>query len=155
MYHIVTYRPIARQRQRNKPIYDSRYWLTASETNMFTRQQLKHNNEERCFLYGPGRSWVCGSVRLLKSVAKKTKRLYVSCFCRLNATNWWLSLYWELICSLIHYMFRSNWPSSGVYSDKDTAAHCNAVFLSITSASGYLVARGFSVMFDAVCYSFQ
>jgi hypothetical protein len=40
-------------------------------------------------------------------------------------------------------MFRPNWPSSGVV-DKDAAAHCNAIFLSIASASGYfLVARGF------------
>jgi hypothetical protein len=38
-------------------------------------------------------------------------------------------LYWELLRSLIHHMFRPDWPSSGVYSSKDTAAHCNAVFL--------------------------
>jgi hypothetical protein len=35
-------------------------------------------------------------------------------------------------------MFRPNWPSSGVYSHKDTAAHCNEAFLSIASASGYI-----------------
>jgi hypothetical protein len=34
--------------------------------------------------------------------------------------------------------------------DKDTAAHCNAVFLSIASASGYfLVASGFSFVWSA------
>jgi hypothetical protein len=44
-------------------------------------------------------------------------------------------------CSFIgHYIFRPNWPSSGVQVVmlKDSAAHCNAVFFSpIIVASGY------------------
>jgi sterol desaturase/sphingolipid hydroxylase (fatty acid hydroxylase superfamily) len=31
--------------------------------------------------------------------------------------------------ALIHYKLRRNWPSTGVYSDKDTAAYCKAVLL--------------------------
>jgi hypothetical protein len=57
-----------------------------------------------------------------------------------------------------HYMFRPNWPSSGVqvFLVKASAAHCNAVFFPrVVVASGYfgyVVARGcFSVMCDALC----
>jgi hypothetical protein len=50
--YIVARRPVARQRPRNKHMYGSRYWVTASQTNMFPRQQLNYKNEERCFLCG-------------------------------------------------------------------------------------------------------
>jgi hypothetical protein len=38
-----------------------------------------------------------------------------------------------------HYMFRPNWPSSGVQTVmiKDAAAYCNAVFFPTVVASGY------------------
>jgi hypothetical protein len=29
---------------------------------------------------------------------------------------------------IIHYRFRPNWPSSGVYSGRGTAARCNVLF---------------------------
>jgi hypothetical protein len=40
-------------RQRDKQIYDSRYWVTASKTDMFPSQQLSYNNEEGYFLCAP------------------------------------------------------------------------------------------------------
>jgi hypothetical protein len=45
-------------------------------------------------------------------------------------------------------MFQPNWPTSGVYSDKDIAAHCNALFLSTASASGYIWLH---MVFSFVC----
>jgi hypothetical protein len=48
-------------------------------------------------------------------------------------------------------MFQPNWPSSGAYSGKDIAAHCNAVFLSIVSALGYFGCTWFLVLFGLLC----
>jgi hypothetical protein len=48
-------RSVAEQRPRDKQMYNSRYCVTASQTNMFPLQQLNYNNEERCFLCGPCR----------------------------------------------------------------------------------------------------
>jgi hypothetical protein len=62
--------------------------------------------------------------------------LTLELLCRLCATSFTiLSLY-----SFIgHYMFRPNWPSSGVQAlvTKDSAAHCNTVFFPpVVVASG-------------------
>jgi hypothetical protein len=38
--HMVACRPAAKQRPRKKQIYISRYYVTASQTNVFERQQL-------------------------------------------------------------------------------------------------------------------
>jgi hypothetical protein len=61
--NIVACRPIARKRPCNKQLYNSRYWVMASQTNMFQWQKLNYNNEEQCFLCSPcqdvirGTSW--------------------------------------------------------------------------------------------------
>jgi hypothetical protein len=41
-------RPVAGQRLCDNHIYSSRYLVTASQTNMFPRQQLNYNNEKWC-----------------------------------------------------------------------------------------------------------
>jgi hypothetical protein len=51
----VEYRPVVRQRRRNKQTYDSRYRVMASLTNMFPRQKFNYENEDQCFLRGPCR----------------------------------------------------------------------------------------------------
>jgi hypothetical protein len=53
VYSIVARRPVARQQQRDKQIYNNRYRVTALQTNMFARQKLETATEERYFLYGP------------------------------------------------------------------------------------------------------
>jgi hypothetical protein len=54
-------RRVAEQRQLDKQMYKIGYWVTASQTNMFPRQRLKYNNEERCFLLGPCRGVTSGT----------------------------------------------------------------------------------------------
>jgi hypothetical protein len=41
---------VVRQRPRKKQLYNSRYWITGSQTSMFTRQQLEAKIEELRFL---------------------------------------------------------------------------------------------------------
>jgi hypothetical protein len=54
---IIRCKPVARQRPRKKQLYNSRYWVTASQTSMFARQKLERTAEERCVLCGPCRGF--------------------------------------------------------------------------------------------------
>jgi hypothetical protein len=56
----VACRPAARQQLRKKQLYNSHYWVTASQTIIFSWQQLETATEEWCFLCGQLRvdSWI-------------------------------------------------------------------------------------------------
>jgi hypothetical protein len=65
----------ARQRLRRKQLYNSRYWVTASQSGMFSRQQLETATEEWCFLCGPWRDVVsrtlnCESTERVKIIRR-------------------------------------------------------------------------------------
>jgi hypothetical protein len=53
LYSIVARKPVPGQRSREKKIYKSRCWVTASQTNIYPRQRLNYKNEKRCFLRRP------------------------------------------------------------------------------------------------------
>jgi hypothetical protein len=74
--HIVACRPVAEQRPRDMKIYKSRCWVTASQTNIFPRKQLNYN-EERCFLCGPYRVVISGTILELQSVSEENSRRLV------------------------------------------------------------------------------
>jgi hypothetical protein len=59
--YILACRPVAGQRPRDKQLYKSRYLVTASQTNMFPRQQLNYNDEELCFPCGACRDVISGT----------------------------------------------------------------------------------------------
>jgi hypothetical protein len=62
--------------------------------------------------------------------------LTLELLCRLYATSFTILSSYSFTG---HYMFRPNWPASGVQV-KDSAAHCIEVFFPpIVVASGYLV----------------
>jgi hypothetical protein len=60
---IVVSRPVVRQRQRKTQVYNSRYWVAASQSSIFARQQLKTVTEEMYFLWGPCRNVIKNVVR--------------------------------------------------------------------------------------------
>jgi hypothetical protein len=60
--HIVASRPVARQRLQKKQLYNSHYWVTASQTSMSARQQLETTTEKRCFLCSPCRDAISRTV---------------------------------------------------------------------------------------------
>jgi hypothetical protein len=61
----VTCRPVAGQGPRDKQIYKSRYWVTPSQSNMFSRKRLNYNNEERWFLCHPCQDVISESVEAM------------------------------------------------------------------------------------------
>jgi hypothetical protein len=70
--------------------------------------------------------------------------------CRLCATSFTILSSYSFIG---HYMFRPNWPSSGVQVVmlKDSAARCNAVFFpSTVVAYGYFVSVGYHQFYISV-----
>jgi hypothetical protein len=63
-----------------------------------------------------------------------------------------LFVYW----TLFHYMFRPNWPSSGVQAvvTEDSASHCNAAFFPpIVVAFGYFGYVGCTFAFGFVWFA--
>jgi hypothetical protein len=60
-YHTVASGSVAEQRPRDKQIYTSRCWLTASPRNMPPRKRLNHNKEKRCFLRDPCQGVINGT----------------------------------------------------------------------------------------------
>jgi hypothetical protein len=60
--NIVACWPVAGQRPRDKQIYGSRWWVKASQTNMFPRKRLNYKNEERSLLRGWCRDVITRSV---------------------------------------------------------------------------------------------
>jgi hypothetical protein len=60
-------RPAVGQQPRDNKKYNDRYWVTASQTSMFTRQQLSYN-EKRCFLCSPCWDVIIRTVREMSSV---------------------------------------------------------------------------------------
>jgi hypothetical protein len=74
---------------------------------------------------------------MLRNVRKHKQERTLEILCRLSATSFTVLFSYSFIG---HYMFRPNWPSSGVQVvlRKDSAARCNAVFFPpIVVASGY------------------
>jgi hypothetical protein len=68
---------VARQRQRDKKIYKSRFWVTSSQTNMCPRQRLNNNNELR-FLRGPCRGIINATVEERPSIFISDKTSFSS-----------------------------------------------------------------------------
>jgi hypothetical protein len=64
---IVECRPVAGQRPLDTQIYNSRYKVTVSQTNVFQRQ-LNTATEKRCFLCGMYRVYISRTVCEVKSV---------------------------------------------------------------------------------------
>jgi hypothetical protein len=88
--HIVPCRPVTVQWPRDKQLYKSCYWVTASQTHMFPRQQLNYNSEEWCFLCSPCRDVISvtrwelqlvelESIRRIRGWCEMAASLEVSC----------------------------------------------------------------------------
>jgi hypothetical protein len=60
--YIVACRPAAKQLLRMK-LYNSRYWVTATQTSMSARQQLETATDEQCFLCSPCRDVISSTVK--------------------------------------------------------------------------------------------
>jgi hypothetical protein len=68
--HTVACRAVTRQRPRDKQIYQSRYWVTPSQTKDIPTETIWATIEELCFLCGPSRNVITETRLEVKSVGR-------------------------------------------------------------------------------------
>jgi hypothetical protein len=73
-------------RPRKKQLYNSRYWVMASQISRFTRQQLETATEELCFLCCPCRDVISRTISESRLVESRQLEQWVSYEA---VASWW------------------------------------------------------------------